>query len=129
MEGKTVALTGLTAKDGYPANLYEGSNINLKPYVIFNPAGVTSKELTWSVNDADYAEVNQYGRVTAKWKTGDTSDKHTVTVTATAKEDNTKTVDFTIDIHRNNVPLKALYVTPADLTLEDAEAGTAARSA
>lgn len=120
VEGETVTLNSLSAKDGYPTNLYEGSNINLKPYVIFDPAGVTDKELTWSVSDADYAEVNQYGRVTAKWKTDNANDKHTVTVTAAAKKDRTKTVDFTIDIHRNNVPLKALYVTPTDLTLEDA---------
>lgn len=120
VEGKTIALNSLSAKDGYPTELYEGSDINLKSYVIFNPAATTDKELTWSVSDTDYAEVNQYGRVTAKWKEGVTDASKTVTITATAKNDTSKTVNFTISIKRNNVPLKALYVTPADLILEDA---------
>lgn len=122
VEGKTVVLTGLSAKEGYPTNLYEGSSINLMPYVIFNPAGATDKTLTWSVSEADsaYAEVNQYGRVTAKWKAGETDTSKEVTITAAAKNVTDKKVDFKIKIHRNNVPLKALYVTPAELTLEDA---------
>lgn len=122
VEGKTVALTGLSAKEGYPTNLYEGSSINLMPYVIFNPAGATDKTLTWSVSETDsaYAEVNQYGRVTAKWKEGETDTSKEVTITAAAKNVTDKKVDFKIKIHRNNVPLKALYVTPAELTLEDA---------
>lgn len=123
VEGKTVALTGLSAKDGYPTNLYEGSSVNLKPYVIFNPAGATDKELNWFVSSAggtDYAEVNQYGRVTAKWKEGTTDSSQSVTITAESKSDATIQVHFTITIKRQNVPLKALYVTPAELVLEDA---------
>lgn len=120
VEGKTLKLDSLDKKPDYPKNLYEGNNINLKPYVIFDPPGAVDKELTWSVDNADYAEVNQYGNVTAKWKTGDPEKSHPVKITAAAKKDENIKVDFTIEIHRNNVPLKALYVTPTDLTLEDA---------
>lgn len=123
VEGKVEPLTGLSAKPDYPTNLYEGSSVNLKPYVVFNPTNATDKELTWSVSStggSDYAEVNEYGRVTAKWKAGETAKKQEVTITAAAKNDTSKKVDFKIDIKRNNVPLKALYVTPAELTLEDA---------
>ncbi len=121
VEGETIELEKLSAKPGYPTNLYEGNKIELKPWVVFNPPGAVDKELTWSVSDEDYAIVNpQYGSVTAKWKEGDTALTHPVTVTATPKNSAVTPVTFNITIHRNNVPLKALYVTPVELTLEDA---------
>lgn len=123
VEGETVALTKLSAKEGYPNNLYEGSSVNLTPYVVFDPLGTTDKELTWKVSSeggSDYAEVNQNGRVTAKWEGEATDATKAVTITAAAQNVSGKSVDFTINIHRKNVPLKALYLTPAELTLEDA---------
>lgn len=122
VEGSDVDVTAISAATGkYPENLFVGSSINLTPYVNFTPVNATDKTLTWSVSDADsaYAEVDSHtGRVTAKWKEGETAEKQQITITATSK--NGKTTSFTINIKRNNVPLKALYVTPAELVLEDA---------
>lgn len=122
VEGSDVEVTSISAATGkYPENLFVGSSINLTPYVNFTPLNATDKTLTWSVSDADsvYAEVDKStGRVTAKWKEGDTAEKQPITVTATTK--NGLSTSFTINIKRNNVPLKALYVTPAELILEDA---------
>lgn len=136
VEGRNVAVEELGVKDGYQdsLNLYDGSSINLTSYVIFKPAGATDKKLKWSVEgdfdqdgnsvvennpDRAYVDVNQStGRVTAKWKEGDPADEHPVNIIATAT--NGKNVSFTINIKRNNVPLKALYVDPAELVLEDA---------
>lgn len=124
VEEEEVAVTGLSVRDGYPKNLYVGSSINLKQYVTYTPVGTTNKELTWSVSDADsdYAEVYQNGRVTAKWKEGDNAAEHKVSVTAASKSNPAIKTDsgFEIMIKRNNVPLKALHVNPAELVLEDA---------
>ena len=122
VDEQKVDLKGLSARSGYPKNLYVGGSINLKQYVTFSPVGATDKELTWSVDNEDYAEVDQNGRVTAKWKDGDNASEHLVQVTATSKSSPAIKTDpvFEIAIKRSNVPLKALHVTPAELFLEDA---------
>ncbi|MBD5508706.1 MAG: hypothetical protein HDR05_11860 [Lachnospiraceae bacterium] len=125
VDEQKVDLKGLSVKDGYPENLYVGGSINLTKYVTYNPTGATDKELTWSVGsgDDDYAEVNpQTGRVTAKWKEGDTDTEHEVSVIAASKSNPAITTNpaFKITIKRSNVPLKALHVTPTELVLEDA---------
>lgn len=124
VEEEEVALQSLSARTGYPKNLYVGSSINLKQYVTYTPVGATDKELTWSVgsSDSDYAEVDQNGRVTAKWKEGDNAAEHKVSVIAASKSksDIKTNPAFEITVKRNNVALKELHVTPAELVLEDA---------
>lgn len=126
-----VKLTGLTAKAGYPTNLYEGDSINLKRFVTYTPGDATDKELVWSVDGDNgkpeenparkYVDVSQNGGVTAKWDETDKNVEKEVTIVAASKTySSIAPVKFTIKIKRNNVPLKALYVDPAKLVLEDA---------
>lgn len=125
-----IALTGLSVSPNYPANLslVEGDYINLKKYVTYTPGDATDTELVWSVAGAGsdakataekYAEVNQYGGVTAKWDAEDTNADKMVNIVAASKKDSNKKAIFAIKIKRNNLPLKALHVDPAKLTLED----------
>lgn len=128
VEREKVPLTGLSVKNTYPKNLVEGNSINLKDYLDYVPANATDKELTWSVseNDIDFAAVDQYGRITAKWKEGAADEngkllnEKDVVITAASKADASKTATFQIKIKRKNVPLKALRVDPETLVLEDA---------
>lgn len=122
-----VALKELKAKEDYPKSLYEGSSIELKPKVIYSPVDATDKTLEWSVqknandtyNPEDYAEVDQNGRVAAKWKEGDNETEREVTIRAAAKNSKDVYIDFSIKIKRNIVSLRALHVSPSRLFLED----------
>ncbi|MDE7177146.1 MAG: Ig-like domain-containing protein [Lachnospiraceae bacterium] len=120
VEREKVPLTSLSVRNTYPKNLVEGNSINLKDYVVYNPANTTDNELTWTVNESDFAVVDQFGRVTAKWKDGDMSDEKAVEVYAASKTDSSKKATFTLKIIRKKVPLKALRVDPETLVLEDA---------
>lgn len=135
VEEGPIALTGLSEKANYPKNLIQGDSKNLKQYVNFQPTDATDQTLVWSVkgdtgaNGADtsatnpdrkYVDVDQNGRVTAKWENDtDKSAQHPVTVIATSNANNAFTAKFEINIKRENVQLEALYVNPGKLDLDD----------
>lgn len=139
VEEGPIALESLSVKAGYPKNLSQGYSTNLKEFVIFNPVDADDQTLLWSVEkiekdgvdvSGNYAEVDQNGKVTAKWddETDKSASKAVTIVAATnsKKSDGTTAitpVKFTINIVRNNVPLKAFHVDPAKLSLDDAGSG------
>ncbi len=135
-----IALTGLSAKEGYPKNLNQGYPVNLKKFVIFTPVDADDQELIWSVkgdtktdgtdtaetNPARYyVDVDQNGKVTPKWdKEDDHSAQKAVTIIASTNSKDSEgkaiaPVEFNINIIRNNTPLKAYHVNPDKLVLED----------
>lgn len=139
VEEGPIALTGLSVNENYPKNLTQGYFVNLKKYINFQPSDTTDQTLVWSVaGDTDkdgkdvsetnpnrkYVEVDQNGKVTAKWDDDtDTNDQHQVKIIAAT---NAKTsagtalkAEFTINIIRSNVPLEAFHVDPLKLDLDD----------
>lgn len=130
----SVALKGLSTKANYPKSMLQDEILEFSQYVIYNPGNTTDKALVWSVEGAtaagagdedvfdpnDYVEVDQSGRVTTKWKAGNTDAEKVVKIAAASKSDSTKKVTFTITIHRSNVPIKGLIADPQELFLEDA---------